>query len=330
LRQSVCLFWRGGGGVRSAEGLWVLEYMSGRAEEEYGDGRRGLKGGVPVLRMRVSATMADASHNGVKFDINSLSNNVNFDLINILSQADDDVFTNNSNDAQNVNTPYNSNTVNCKYAANLSEFNVAESNLSILSLNVQSLNAKFSDLCEFVDSCRPFCTPDVICLQELWQFPNCANFTIQGYSPLIYKLRSNNVNGGGVGIFVKSDINFCVNPIFSIFHDRIFECIMIEILMNNGKKLLIGSLYRPGTKHPNLLMSEQNEIFFELLSNLLSGINDNNYQSLLFGDLNLDVLKYKQCNIVTEYIDTLFCHGFIQSITKTTRVTNHTYRSLPI
>jgi len=50
-----------------------------------------------------------------------------------------------------------------------------------MSLNVQSINAKFTELCDLLANFEPNFLPDIICLQELWQFPSNANFNIPGY-----------------------------------------------------------------------------------------------------------------------------------------------------
>jgi hypothetical protein len=66
------------------------------------------------------------------------------------------------------------------------------------------------------------CAPDVICLQELWQFPSYANFTLPGYNSLEYKLRNSSTQGGGVGIYVKQSLKYNVLSAQSIFVNRIF------------------------------------------------------------------------------------------------------------
>ena len=45
--------------------------------------------------------------------------------------------------------------------------------ISVLSLNIQSLNAKYNELCIFVDELytKLNCAPSVICLQETWLGP---------------------------------------------------------------------------------------------------------------------------------------------------------------
>ena len=53
--------------------------------------------------------------------------------------------------------------------------------------------------------------------------------------------------GGGVGIYIKENLSFKILSKFSIFVERIFESIFIEVSLANNKKIIIGSIYRPGT-----------------------------------------------------------------------------------
>jgi exonuclease III len=119
------------------------------------------------------------------------------------------------------------------------------------------------------------CAPDIICLQELWQFPSVVDFNLNGYHPLIYTLRHNNVQGGGVGIFIKNCFKYTHLPGLSLFVDRVLESIFVEVQVNNNSKLTIGSIYRPGSAHPTLSYNEQFSHFFDLLSNLSSELLDN-------------------------------------------------------
>ena len=56
------------------------------------------------------------------------------------------------------------------------------------------------------------------------------------------------------------------------------------------------------------------------MSNQLDFIDD--CPTYIFGDLNLDLIKFDKCAHVNNYIDLLFSHGFIQTITLPTRCTN--------
>ena len=128
--------------------------------------------------------------------MNNISTDPNFDFISSLKNLYED-------DSDYFSMPYEENNFTCTYIDPLSyasKFNKC-TNVSIMSLNIQSLSSKFSEFLEFINLLSSSdCAPDVICLQELWQFPVYANFTLPGYNSLEYKLRNPNTQGGGVGI----------------------------------------------------------------------------------------------------------------------------------
>jgi hypothetical protein len=162
--------------------------------------------------------------------------------------------------------------------------------------------------------------PSIICVQELWQFPNTLSFSLPGFHPLEFKLRRNNVQGGGVGIYVKSNLKYTVLHDKSIFVDRIFESIFVEVETGPSSKCIVGSTYRPGSNHPVFSPTEQFTQFMYLLSNLCSNRSDYNGQIFNFGDFSLDALQYNNSQQVTDYIELLFSFGLSQIITKPTRV----------
>ena len=133
-------------------------------------------------------------------------------------------------------------------------------------------------------------------------------------------LHQNNVQGGGVGLYVKSKFTFTVLPEHSIFMDRLLETMVIEITVNPSSKIYIASMYRPGSNHPTLSPTDHFQQFIELFTNFCSNLISLGTVYLL-GDINLDLLKYSKCNQVTSYVDLLFSLGLLQIITKPTRCT---------
>ena len=140
-----------------------------------------------------------------------------------------------------------------------------------MSFNIQSLPSKFTEFQEFISNFNVNrCSPDIILLQEIWNLQNPDLFHIPGYSPLIFKSRSNNVQGGGVGIYFKEKIRFNILHEKCIFFDRIFESIFAEVWLPNNKKIIIGTIYRPNVNHPTFTSGEQFNQFIDLFSNLLN------------------------------------------------------------
>jgi hypothetical protein len=212
----------------------------------------------------------------------------------------------------------------CMYSDEISYVNLQKSkqNFSVLSFNIQSLPAKFNEFQEFINSLQvKNVHPKVICLQEIWKLANSDMYTLKGYHPLVFKTRANNVQGGGVGLYVSSELNFSVLAVQSIFIDRIFESIMVEIEFSRNQKIVVGSLYRPGN-HPVLTPKDQFTQFCDLLTNLFDNMNSSSKKFFIFGDTNIDVLKYGSNTEATDFIDLIFSHGVVQTVNKPTRVTN--------
>ena len=174
-------------------------------------------------------TMAD-------FSLDNLSNNPKFDFLQTLLKEKDEA--DNFPNFSFADSPYDSSIISCNYMCE-NEFVTKYSNPtkpSVLSINIQSLPAKFNAFCEFISSLKfNNCAPEIICLQEIWKLPNDEFFNIDGYHPLVYKSRLNSVQGGGVGIYVSSKLSFSVNDELSIFVDRILESVFIDVIINSKK-----------------------------------------------------------------------------------------------
>jgi len=253
------------------------------------------------------------THNG-NFDIPSLLSNNNYNLSNILSgSAAENIFF-----GTDPESPYDLNNFDCQYCN--TENYIKNESSSIMSINIQSLPAKFKDLCEFILSLKNK-SPEIILLQEIWRFPDLANFKLPGYQPLQFKQRTN-CQGGGVGIFVKYGINFVIDPVLSVFHERVYESIVGEIDFGNNKKIIVGSAYRPGTKHPDLPVSDQKNIFLDLIANQLEIAATTKKHVFLLGDFNIDALDYDNNQFCSDYINLLFSLGYIQTVTRPTRCTS--------
>jgi len=229
------------------------------------------------------------------------------------------ILDNNRNNEYVIESPYNLTHFDCSYITENSYINLNHSatDFNVLSLNIQSLSSKYDAFKTFIYKLiNSGCGPDVICIQETWQINSETEFNIEGYQPLVYKIRDGGVQGGGVGIFVKNGLSFKINPNYSIFQDRVFESLFIDIKVSNAKTITIGSCYRPNI-HPYLSGKDQSDLFLELFSNLCSLLPSNSY---IFGDFNLNLLCHNTVKQVSDYMDTLFSYGFLQHIIYPTRV----------
>jgi hypothetical protein len=147
----------------------------------------------PVGRLIISGT--------ANFNIGSLSDDPNFDFINLINSN-----LNNDSDDSSLrfldsaeDSPYNPNSFSCSYvdANSLCNFYSKSKNVSIMSLNVQSLQAKFLELQDLLNHTSSLgFLPDIILLQEIWQVPDASLFILNSYQPLFFKCRERGQGGG--------------------------------------------------------------------------------------------------------------------------------------
>ena len=220
-------------------------------------------------------------------------------------------------------SPYSNINLNCSYTEIADLKSLDPDKFTVLSLNIQSLPAKFNEFSELISEFPSFdLCPEIICLQETWNIIDNSMFPLINYHPLLTNLRRS-ARGGGVGIYIKENLSFKILSKFSIFVERIFESIFIEVSLANNKKIIIGSIYRPGTKVPGLTFTEQYSQFSELLNNLLLELSSLEHV-FLYGDFNLNILDLNVNKFIADYVDNIFSYGFLQLITRPTRVCENT------
>jgi hypothetical protein len=132
------------------------------------------------------------------FSLKNLTSNPTFNFVNNLCDNNDNFDPNSNNFIQD--SPYATSIFSCSYSDPVvfAQTNLNLKQFSIMTLNIQSISSKFDELSELIVLLQTFkCSPDIICLQELWQFPKNAVFSLPGYSPLVCKLRSGTLRGGG-------------------------------------------------------------------------------------------------------------------------------------
>lgn len=255
-----------------------------------------------------------------KFSLNNLDTNQDFNFLQILNNSE--LFTTHCQNDIDV-SPYFNTDVHCKYMDETSFIDTYKriESISYMSFNIQSLHAKFTSFCDLIQNLiTNKCQPDIILLQEIWNITDPSLFNINGYT-FISKNRTS-TQGGGVGIYINSDYPFKILETKSIFIDRIIETLFIDVWLSKHKKITIGNIYRP-PNHPTLSLQDLFTQFFDVFSNILDDFSNYNNQILLGGDFNLDALKYRMVQNVTDYIDMLFSYGFLQLIMKPTRCTSH-------
>ena len=126
-----------------------------------------------------------------------------------------------------VPTPFDINRIESKYwsSSNLPTLAVNNSVGDIvLHLNIQSLPAKYDNFQTFLYLLmRGEISPALIGLTETWlNSHNKAAFSLNGYHPLIARCREDESSRGGVGLFVREDLEFDERPDLEVFIPFVF------------------------------------------------------------------------------------------------------------
>ena len=195
---------------------------------------------------------------------------------------------------------------------------------STLSFNIRSLVGKWVEFREFISSFSNSHKFAVIALQEVWNVPKGVCYSLPGYKTFEYKIRDNtgrNSNaGGGVGLWVKNNMDYEILDNISIFEPNFFESQFIKVITGKNKFTIIGNIYRPNTGPTANLRK-----FIETLDEILTKINNDPElrkceDIQIMGDLNIDLLQYKTHSLTGQYVNMLFNHGHIPLITQPTRI----------
>ena len=142
-------------------------------------------------------------------------------------------------------------------------------------------------------------------------------FSLDGYHNMFYKSRINNVQGGGVGIFVSNQFKAVKLTDISIFIDKVIETVFVEIEISKSKKIVVGSIYRPNSSYINLTSAQQLEQFNESISNIINNLAGKTFY--IYGDFNIDLLKIEQHKPSADFLNSIFSLGCLQLMTLPTR-----------
>ena len=197
-----------------------------------------------------------------------------------------------------VSPYYNVNNFNNTFQHETNTFNV-------MSFNVRSFS-KNGEMCMSLMQSL-YRAPDIMVLTETWldEGDQCIS-AIEGYNAL-HTIRENGRSGG---VSLYSDKTLTVEPIreLTLCTDLIETCVA-EV--NIGSELMvILAVYRP---HSGTV-----EQFCQILDELLHSQHLRNKSLILLGDLNINLLKQHDQNIVN-FMTLMQSFNFLPLITKATR-----------
>ena len=156
---------------------------------------------------------------------------------------------------------------------------------SILSTNIQSINAKFDKLEIFVELLNTMDFKfNIIFLQETWKSNNdgLSQFSLHGYD--LIAQGKNCSDKGGLIIYVDNNYNYEEKKIINMYEHS--EGLINKITGNNlSKTLAIGNIYRPPRSLNETIIN-----FIEKFTTTLSTL-ENCSNLIITRDFNITLFK---------------------------------------
>lgn len=193
-------------------------------------------------------------------------------------------------------------------------------NFNILSLNIQSIGAKFDSLqCMLSVFEEQDIIYDIISIQESW-LPDDFNyslFTIEGYNMFTQGCFCS--SHGGLITYVRNNLNAsCIKRVNT---SHLWEGIFVKITDTDIKSdVIVGNIYRPPRNNNN---NETISQFLLELDPLINELSQENNDILISGDFNIDLLKINERALFADYLDSFLGYSFYPKITMPTRLATH-------
>ena len=236
-----------------------------------------------------------------------------------------------NNDTHNGHHDVSAILTDCKYKKPEQTTSPKNDELSIFSLNVQSLPNKIAHMRDHIDFYKNF---DVLLFNEtnciVDKLPNKMNDLLLDnfHDPIVKNPKRTSGRGGGLVIYVNKRV--CEDP-----EDNIeefdpysepenncgeFQFIKIRNCKGHRKTAILGNVYRspaPSNKPNN---------FNTLFEKILQKLNTNRYANkikYIVGDFNQDLIRHDSDDDCQNLIDNAHSNGFVQIVSRPTRITEH-------
>lgn len=186
-------------------------------------------------------------------------------------------------------------------------------NMSLFHHNIRSLNKHSNDIMNYLSATKH--NFHIYGFTETWfNSVDDANLVnINGYT-MVNSIRQDR-RGGGASLFIDSNIDFEIRSDLEV---NCADCDSVFIEINNhgrSKNNIIAVVYRPETV--------KIEDFFTELTCVFNKLNDENKPAYIMGDYNIDILKHDVVRKANDFVNLIFSHGFLPTIDRPTRVTDH-------
>ena len=191
---------------------------------------------------------------------------------------------------------------------------------TVLSLNAQSLNAKFNKIsCILQDLQNCGFEFSAICIQATWfeKDANVAPFELPNYT-LIWQPYTTTKHGG-LACYVHKKFHCDIRK--NDIESRIWEGQFIDISGNNlTKTITLGNIYKPPKNNNSV---ENIQTFISEITPFVLQLGKEKNDSIIVGDFNINLLDVNEKYSYYEYLDLFLNNGFSPKITLPTRFSKH-------
>ena len=197
---------------------------------------------------------------------------------------------------------------------NISDLNPNGLNLIICQLNVHSLLSNQDGIRQLLANlkCRNSEVDIMILCETFLRDHTEHQVNIPGYN--LISNHQQHSNGGGTALLVHEGIIHKRRRDLDIFDEKILESVFIETISKSGKKIIIGSIYRPPNVNPNLFITTVMELTSKLKLEQKSDI-------ILGMDHNLDLLKLNTHRHTQCFYEIMLENNLLPTITRPTLIT---------
>ena len=200
-----------------------------------------------------------------------------------------------------------------------SNLNPNNYNLLVLQLNIRSLlvhQLELNQLKHMTEKKNSWI--DLILLCETFLSKQTVNMVnVPGFTH-IDNYRKNK-KGGGVSILIREGISFKCRQDLEVFEEGQTGSVFIEILNKNGRKIILGSLYRP----PNTGIEQFSDHLIDIINRAKRPKGGISPELVLGMDHNIDLLMGKQHAQTHKFIEDLSRLDILPIITRSSRITSH-------
>ena len=215
--------------------------------------------------------------------------------------------------------------INCKFCQPINVKMSAPDELKVFSINIRSLTKKISHFREEIIFYHKF---DVLCLTETNCIPDklpnkIDDLLLDGFhEPLIQIPVRKSGKGGGLAIYINKRVcepekieNVSID-LDTEEKSAEFQLIKIHNCKGYNKTKIVVNFYRSPSRDAKK--------FTSILDDILRKLERHSRKHIMFfGDANIDLLKHDTDISSQNLIDTLAKYGFVQTISRPTRITDH-------